>query len=226
MHSNTESLTQRIGTILPDFIRDEAPVFESFLSAYTEYLESEIITLESQEEIDTLLLEDGVSSMLLETSTVSPSPDQDSSKIAFESTVANANETASPFTKGEYVVGSVSKCVAKIDVINGNKLYISTVLGEGFSKGEKITGRESKQTGVVSSYKHNAISANNRLLQSSDVDTTSEEFLQYFQNDFIPSLDIGSTVNKRLTIKNIKDLYQNKGTADSIKFCASSTTTR
>lgn len=218
MHSNTESLTQRIGTILPDFIRDEAPVFESFLSAYTEYLESEIITLESQEEIDTLLLEDGVSSMLLETSTVSPSPDQDSSKIAFESTVANANETASPFTKGEYVIGSVSKCVAKIDVINGNKLYISTVLGEGFSKGEKITGRESKQTGVVSTYKHNAISANNRLLQSSDVDTTSEEFLQYFQNDFIPSLDIGSTVNKRLTIKNIKDLYQNKGTADSIKF--------
>ena len=218
MHRDSESLQDRLGTILPDFIREEAPVFESFLNAYTEYLESEIITLESQETIDTLLLEDGVSSMVLETSTVSPSPDQDSSKIAFESTVTNTNQTASPFTEGEYIVGSKSKSVAKINVIHGNTLHISSVLGEGFSSGEKITGRESNQIGVIGSYKQNALEANNRLLQTSDIDTTSEEFLQYFQNDFIPSLDIGDTANKRLTIKHIKDLYQNKGTADSVKF--------
>ena len=45
-----------------------------------------------------------------------------------------------------------------------------------------------------------------------------DTFLQYFQKDFIPSLDLKETQNPRLTLKNIGTLYKQKGTADSVKF--------
>ena len=99
---------------------------------------------------------------------------------------------------------------------------IVTEIGEGtlgqFIEGETITGRKSKQTGTVSGYKENTIIANNKILDYSDIDRTSEDFLQHFQTDFLPSLDLKQTQNKRLTIKGISDLYKEKGTAESLKF--------
>lgn len=208
----TDSLSSRLPSLLPEFIREESPALEAFVKSYFEYLESEIITLSSQSVLDNLSLEDGVGDLLLETDT------SFSSKIITEQSILNPTLLASPFTKGEFVVGTKSKSVAKIDIVVGDKIYVETISGNGFLKGETITGRESKQTGVVGSFKQNSVLANNKLLDYSDVDKTSEEFLQYFQNDFIPSLDIGSTVDRRLTIKHIKDLYQTKGTAESVQF--------
>ena len=74
------------------------------------------------------------------------------------------------------------------------------------------------QTATVLKYKENSILANNRLLDYADIDQTLETFLTYFQKDFIPSLDLSATQNKRLTLKNIGTLYKQKGTAESIKF--------
>jgi hypothetical protein len=214
----TDSLSSRLPSLLPEHLRAEAPAFESFLKAYFEYLESEIVTLSSQQSIDTLILEDGVGSLLLEPATVSPSPTQDSAKIITEETLGNANIQAAAFKKGEYIVGSKSKSVAEIKIVAGDKIYVKSIEGHGFEKEETITGKESRQTGVIGSYKHNNVLATNRLLDYSDIDRTSEDFLQYFQNDLIPSLDLGDTINRRLTIKNIRDLYQTKGTSDSVKF--------
>ena len=76
----------------------------------------------------------------------------------------------------------------------------------------------SLQSAVVENYRENSILANNRLLDYSDIDHTTEEFLQYFQKDFLPSIDLSKLKNKRLTIKNITDLYQKKGSEESIKF--------
>ena len=42
-----DRLSTRLSSLLPDYIKDEAPIFESFLEAYFEYLESEIITLDT-----------------------------------------------------------------------------------------------------------------------------------------------------------------------------------
>ena len=111
---------------------------------------------------------------------------------------------------GEYVVGSVSKSVAKITSVNGLQIYVNSISGFGFSEGETITGRKSKQTGTVSGYKENTIIANNKILDYSDIDRTSEDFLQHFQTDFLPSLDLKQTQNKRLTIKGISDLYKER----------------
>ena len=213
-----DRLSYRIPSLLPEYLRDESPAFEAFLKAYFEFLEAEVLVLESQSAIDCLALEDGTGGVLFESATVSPSPDEDSSKILFERTAANPDQDADPLVKGEYLVGSTSKSVAKIEVINGNTLYLKSISGNGFAKGETVTGRKSNQTAVVKSYKENSILANNRLLDYSDIDNTTEDFLDYFQQDFMPSIDLATLKNKRLTIKNIQDLYKKKGTAESVQF--------
>ena len=213
-----DRLSYRIPSLLPEYLRDESPAFEAFLKAYFEFLEAEVLVLESQSAIDCLALEDGTGGVLFESATVSPSPDENSSKILFERTAANPDQDADPLVKGEYLVGSTSKSVAKIEVINGNTLYLKSISGNGFAKGETVTGRKSNQTAVVKSYKENSILANNRLLDYSDIDNTTEDFLDYFQQDFMPSIDLATLKNKRLTIKNIQDLYKKKGTAESVQF--------
>ncbi len=213
-----DRLSYRIPSLLPEYLREESPTFEAFLKAYFEFLEAEVLVLESQSDIDSLQLEDGTGSALFESATVSPSPDENSSKILFERTSTNPDQDADPLQVGEYLVGSESKSVAKIEVINGNTLYLKSISGNGFTKSETVTGRSGNQTAVVKSYKENSILATNRLLDYSDIDRTTEDFLDYFQKDFMPSIDLASLKNKRLTIKNIKDLYKKKGTAESIQF--------
>ena len=210
----SERLSYRLPSLLPEYLRDEAPAFESFLKAYFEFLEAEILTLESQGELDGFAIEDGRGSLLFEPATVSPSPTSETSKVISETQLT----LAGPYTVGEYIVGTTSKSVAKIEVVNGNSLFINTISGNGFSKGETVTGRNSKQKGIVSTYKENSVLANNKLLDYSDIDNTTEDFLEYFQKDFMPSIDLASLKNSRLTIKNIHDLYQMKGTGESLQF--------
>ena len=210
-----DRLSDRISTILPEFIQEDAPVFELFLKSYFEFLEAEILVLSDAEadkdELDKILLEDSTGGLLVEPATVNPTPDADISKLIYE-------QDKEPFRKGNYIVGSKTGTVAKIKTINDNTFYVETIHGLGFDKGEKITNRQGGITGVVKSFKHNTILANNRLLDYSDVDQTTEEFLDYFQKDFIPSLDLDDTKDPRLTIKNISDLYQTKGTTASLEF--------
>ncbi len=207
-----DRLSTRLPSLLPEFIREDAPIFESFLSAYFEYLESEIITLE-----DTLEL----SGIELESGTIVGSGNltyEDDSQILIPRTSILDNAEPDTFVVGEYVVGSISGSVAKITVRSGDTLYVDTISGTGFAIGETITGRDGGQTSKIKTYKENTIVANNRLLDYADIDQTLETFLSYFQKDFIPSLDLGATQNKRLTLKNIGTLYKQKGTAESIKF--------
>ena len=213
-----DRLSTRLPSLLPEYIRDEAPVFELFLQSYFEYLESEIIVLSSKDELTGIRYEDGTSetaaAVLLEAGTDSSAPDISTSRLILD----DSENPSDPFTVGEYIYGNKSGSVAKIKVINGLTLIVDTISGTGFSPTETITGRDSNQNGVISTYKENSVVANNRLLDYSDIDQTLETFLQYFQKDFIPSLDLRETQNPRLTIKNIGTLYKQKGTADSVKF--------
>ena len=221
-HQNhiVDKLSTRLSGLLPEYIREDAPIFEAFLQSYFEYLESEILVLESVDELDAIKLEDGTvegnsSVLLLEDGTDPLESDVDNAKLIYE-------QDKEPLSVGEYIYGETNKSVAKIlthHISNVKKiLIIDTVLGTGFAEGEKIIGRDGNQTGIVSSYKENSIVASNRLLDYSDVDETLESFLQNFQKDFIPSLDLKDTQNKRLTLKNIGKLYKQKGTAESVQF--------
>ena len=76
-----ERLSDRLPNLLPDFVKDEAPIFEQFLKSYFEFLEAEILTLSSQGDLEGILLEDNNGDILLEEGTVKPAPDSDSSYL-------------------------------------------------------------------------------------------------------------------------------------------------
>ncbi len=174
-HENhiVDRLSTRLPSLLPDHIKEDAPVFEMFLQAYFEYLESEIIVLSSKFELEGIRLEDGTSEtaakVLIEAGTASAEPDVDTSKLLHESEIE-------PFQVDEYIYGENSGSVAKIKVINGLTLIVDTISGTGFAEGETIIGRDGNLTGVIKTYKENSVVANNRLLDYSDIDETLETF--------------------------------------------------
>ena len=79
-----DRLSLRLPSLLPEHIREDSPIFESFIKAYFEYLESEIIVLESQTDLEGIRLEDGTSEeasqLLLEDGT-SPASPQEKSRV-------------------------------------------------------------------------------------------------------------------------------------------------
>lgn len=56
------------------------------------------------------------------------------------------------------------------------------------------------------------------LVNYNDIDSTMDEFIQYYVNDFIPLIPEGSKTDTRTLVKLAKQLYQSKGTPDSFKF--------
>ena len=56
------------------------------------------------------------------------------------------------------------------------------------------------------------------ILNYSDIDKTSDEFLKYFINDFLPYFPEEALVDRRIAIKIAKQLYQTKGTPASYQF--------
>jgi len=55
------------------------------------------------------------------------------------------------------------------------------------------------------------------LLSYRDVDSTTDEFINYFINDFLPFFPQDTLLSKKETIKLAKELYQSKGTPSSFK---------
>ena len=58
-----DKLSQRLPSLLPEYLKDESPMFEAFLNAYFEYLEAEILVLDVESDIDGILNEDGTGAL-------------------------------------------------------------------------------------------------------------------------------------------------------------------
>ena len=56
------------------------------------------------------------------------------------------------------------------------------------------------------------------LLSYKDIDTTTDEFLDYFTNDFLPYFPQDILIDKQKAIRTARELYQTKGTPASYKF--------
>ena len=65
---------------------------------------------------------------------------------------------------------------------------------------------------------NNTLDFSKNLLNYMDVDTTTEQFLQYYVNDFMSYFPQEILADKRKAIKIAKQLYQSKGTPASYKF--------
>ena len=64
----------------------------------------------------------------------------------------------------------------------------------------------------------NVTDRSKNLLNYKDVDTTTDEFIQYFYNDFLSYFPTEILANKTEVLKIAKQLYQAKGTPASFKF--------
>ena len=56
------------------------------------------------------------------------------------------------------------------------------------------------------------------LLSYKDIDTTTDEFLKYFINDFLQYFPEDALISKQEAVKVAKQLYQSKGTPASYQF--------
>ena len=123
------------------------------------------------------------------------------------------------FEVGEYIVGSSTGAVGRIDVIgSSSNLYIEQFSETQFDIDETIVGKSSGMQAKVDSFKASPLQAANNLLSYADVDKTSGDFLEFFRRDFMPFIDRDVLVNKRLLQKHVKDLYLSKGTKESYEF--------
>ena len=63
-----------------------------------------------------------------------------------------------------------------------------------------------------------AVQGTKNLLSYRDIDTTTDQFLQYFVNDFLPYFPQEALIDQKVAIKIARQLYQTKGTPASYKF--------
>lgn len=55
------------------------------------------------------------------------------------------------------------------------------------------------------------------LIEYKDIDKTVDSFIVHFKETFLKDLPLANQVNERLLVRNILDLYQNKGNEQSVK---------
>ena len=203
MAGNDQSFKNKISPIidgqLPNFVQEDHPLFVTLLKHYYQFLEGAELSLGGFNDY-----------VIQETNSVNYILDQDGDNIVLETSI-------SKFETGETIVGDTSKVSAKIivdDYDNNKKLYITSQ--QRFNIGEKVIGQTSGASAVVTDYRANPIQNIQQLLAYADVDNTVFKFLDKFKESILRSIPetVAEGIDQRNLIKNIKDLYEAKGTED------------
>ena len=210
--SNKKKLSTLVKQQLPEFVLTDHPKFAEFISSYFLFMESAEITLESFTSIDHILLESeaATDSFVLIDRTNAFGLDL-GDKI-----VAEENDFAGSFRKGEVITGSTSGATSTVlaeDLVSNSRLFISA--NNGFITGETVTGSLSGATALVKKYRANPVENIQQLLNYSDPDHTISDFLSQMKEEFLNTIptDTDDSLSTRKLIKNIKSLYRAKGTA-------------
>ena len=210
--SNKKKLSTLVKQQLPEFVLTDHPKFAEFISSYFLFMESAEIILESFTSIDHILLESeaATDSFVLIDRTNAFGLDL-GDKI-----VAEENDFAGSFRKGEVITGSTSGATSTVlaeDLVSNSRLFISA--NNGFITGETVTGSLSGATALVKKYRANPVENIQQLLNYSDPDHTISDFLSQMKEEFLNTIptDTDDSLSTRKLIKNIKSLYRAKGTA-------------
>ena len=225
-----DRIADQVEELLPEFYQDEGPRFVSFLKSYFEFLEKGQLFYKEAADIDYIGLEDGTTAgeafnessergnLLQESGTYAPSSIT-SAKFNYEVDIDSGGAQKTSFEQDEFVVGSTTGAIGRIDVIGtSSNLYIEQFSETQFDIDETITGKSSGMTAKVASFVASPLQAANNLLSYADVDKTSGDFLEYFRRDFMPFIDRDVLANKRLLQKHVQELYLAKGTKESYEF--------
>jgi len=208
-----DKLSNLIGSQVPDFVLDEHPKFLQFLKTYYSFMEAAELAVTSIQTTDGIQLETQTNQqneLILDGSRI----DSDRTSLDEGDKILLESSTFGKFTRGETIVGQTSKATSTIlsEDLNNNRLFI--VAQDKFIKGETILGSSSNASAVINNYKPNPVNNIQELLNFRDPDKVISNFLSNFRNEFLTTLpeNLNSNVNKRNLIKNVKSLYQSKGT--------------
>jgi hypothetical protein len=208
-----DKLSSLIGSQVPDFVLDDHPKFLQFLKTYYTFMEAAELSVTSVQTTDGIQLEtetQNTNNLLLDGSRIDSdiTPLDEGDKILLESS------SFGKFTRGEIVEGQISKTTSTIlaEDLDKNRLFI--VAQDKFIIGETVLGLSSNASAVINNYKPNPVNNIQELLNFRDSDKVISSFLSQFRNEFLTTLpeNLNTSVNKRNLIKNIKSLYQAKGT--------------
>jgi len=206
MSGNSDKLNNKvsphINDQLPGFVKEDHPLFVTFLKHYYQFLEAGELTLGGSNDF-----------VIQETNTVNYLLNENDDFLVLESSTGK-------FQAGEIIRGEQSGYTATIlvDDYDGTKrLFISSQ--QKFITGENVVGQSSGAKAPVVSYRANPIQNIQQLLAYADVDNTVFSFLEKFKQALMESLPetLADEISKRKLIKNIKDLYEAKGTEEGHK---------
>jgi hypothetical protein len=201
----TSSLSTKISPLidgqLPDYVRDENPLFSKFIQYYYEYLEAAELLVDAQ--VDNVIQETFDTAYIL---------DEDGNQIVYEDSVGK-------FSVGETITGSTSGATATIliDDQRNNRVFITSQ--QQFITGETLVGSTSTAEGTVTRYRGNPVQNIQQLLDYADTDRTIHDFLDQLSVSFMNAIPkkLADGIDKRNLIKNIRELYRLKGTSESFK---------
>ena len=208
-----DKLSSLIGSQVPDFVLDDHPKFLQFLKTYYTFMEAAELSVTSVQTTDGITLETETgqdNKLILDGSRIDSdiTPLDEGDKILLESS------TVGKFTRGETIQGQTSKATSTVftEDLDNNRLFI--VAQDKFIIGETVLGLSSNASAVVNNYRPNPVNNIQELLNFRDPDKAISNFLTQFRNEFLTTLpeNLNTSVNKRNLIKNIKSLYQTKGT--------------
>ena len=203
-----DKISNLINSQVPDFVLEDHPLFLDFVKAYYQLMESAEIQLTNIGDPDHIVLEGNTAGKTILDGT-NISKDDSGDNFLLEDT------SYGDFQNGETITGSTSGATATVlieDVDAGARLFVTHQ--NKFIEGELITGSSSAAQATIGKYRANPVQNIQQLLDYADVDKTIQGFLTKFRNSFLTSIPdtLHSSVDKRNLIKNIKSLYQAKGT--------------
>src|SRR5210317_279667 len=209
----TDKISNLINQQVPEFVLEQHPKFLEFLKTYYTFMESAELGVTSVETTDGVLLETETNQnneLILDGSRIDTDRTQldAGDKILLESTAFGK------FTRGETITGQTSNATATVlgeDLDNG-RLFISAQ--DKFVIGETVLGSLSNASAIINNYKPNPVTNIQELLNFRDPDKVISNFLTKFRNELLNTLPetLDNGIDKRKLIKNVKSLYQAKGT--------------
>jgi len=206
------TLKKKLSTLLPeqlpDFIKADHPGFGEFLKTYYEFMESAELKLTNLGSKDSILLEEGTTTYILQ-----EAENRYRKDIINRSLLEDSANGA--FVNGETVVGQTSQASAVIrseDITVGSRLFVSSQ--NKFLIDEQIVGQTSNASGYIESYTANPVENVSQLMEYADVDNTIDVFFDQFKERFMKTIPVKLAVgvDEKNILKNIKDLYRAKGT--------------
>ena len=208
-----DKISNLINQQVPEFVLEQHPKFLEFVKSYYSFMESAELVVTSVETTDGIQLETETAQeneLILDGSRIDTDRTQldAGDKILLESTAFGK------FTRGETITGQTSNATATVlgeDLDNG-RLFISAQ--DKFVIGETVLGNSSNASAIINNYKPNPVTNIQELLNFRDPDKVISNFLTKFRNEFLNTLPetLDDGIDKRKLIKNVKSLYQAKGT--------------